>query len=322
MPVYNPNTTVQTDAAGAWLVGELERLYPKLYEPLASVTFHQHLQFRPDIGMWDEFHSFARIAYAAPGAGQLVTNWSDGIGTEVLGIDVETEKLVGGIKAWRRKLSYSVEELQKSIQLNRPLDQQKLAALMLAYSMDMDRMAYVGDVGAGFGGLFNAAEVTNLAPVANGAGGTPDADSKTPEEILGDVNEVIQSAWEQSAYTSAPETLLISPRLFTSLNRRLMPGPVAMSVLTYLKDNTLLNRLTGKPLDIQPVKWAAGIGAGGSDRMTAYTNDVDKVRMIGMVPQPLGQLEIKDAAFHQHYRATWGGLEIVYPETMAYRDGL
>lgn len=67
MPVYNPNTTVQTDAAGAWLVGELERLYPKLYEPLASVTFHQHLQFRPDIGMWDEFHSFARIAYAAPG---------------------------------------------------------------------------------------------------------------------------------------------------------------------------------------------------------------------------------------------------------------
>ena len=42
MPVYNPNTTVQTDAAGAWLVGELERLYPKLYEPLASVTFHQH----------------------------------------------------------------------------------------------------------------------------------------------------------------------------------------------------------------------------------------------------------------------------------------
>ena len=62
--------------------------------------------------------------------------------------------------------------------------------------------------------------MTNLAPVANGAGGTPDADSKTPEEILGDVNEVIQSAWEQSAYTSAPETLLISPRLFTSLNRR------------------------------------------------------------------------------------------------------
>lgn len=322
MPVYNPNAIAQADAAGAWLVGELERLYPKLYEPLASVTFHQHLQFRPDIGPWDEFHSFARIGYAAPGAGQLVTNWSDDISTEILGVDVETEKLLGSIKAWMRRVSYSVVELEKSIKIGRPLDQQKLSALMLAYNMDMDRMAFSGDAGAGFGGLFTAAEVTNLAPVANGAGGTPDAASKTPEELLNDINEGIESVWEQSGYTSAPETMLISPGLFNHLNRRLMPGPVAMSVLTYLKDNTLLNRLTGNPLNIQPVKWAAGIGAGGTDRATFYTNDIDKVRMIGTVPQTIGQLEVRNAHFHQHYRATWGGLEIVYPETIAYRDGL
>lgn len=44
--------------------------------------------------------------------------------------------------------------------------------------------------------------------------------------------------------------------------------------------------------------------------------------MIGTVPQTIGQLEVRNAHFHQHYRATWGGLEIVYPETIAYRDGL
>lgn len=56
------------DSAGAFLVGELERLDQELHMPLASVTWSRDIDLREDVSIADEVSSFTNSTFAAAGA--------------------------------------------------------------------------------------------------------------------------------------------------------------------------------------------------------------------------------------------------------------
>ncbi|MFX5743220.1 major capsid family protein, partial [Acinetobacter baumannii] len=66
-----------------------------------------------------------------------------------------------------------------------------------------------------------------------------------------------------------------------------------ISVLEYLKQNTISNSINGRPLNIQPLKWLYQRGAANADRMVAYTKEQDKVRF-PLVPLQRTPLEYRD----------------------------
>ncbi|MFX6226329.1 major capsid family protein, partial [Acinetobacter baumannii] len=69
----------------------------------------------------------------------------------------------------------------------------------LKRNMDIDQIVYYGDSQLGFTGLVNSTSaVGSVTNVANGANGTPQWNTKTPDEILADVNEILTSAWQAS----------------------------------------------------------------------------------------------------------------------------
>ena len=101
-----------------------------------------------------------------------------------------------------------------------------------------------------------------------------------------------------------------------------------MSILEYLKNNTISNSINGKPLVIQPLKWLTGTtrggqgpGAGGADRMVAYTKDPMRVRF-PLVPLQRTPVEYRDLRQLTTYFGRLGAVEIVYGETIGYRDGI
>src|SRR6185503_16890258 len=55
------------DGLGAFLIGELERLDPKLHEPLVSVTWSRDIDLRTDVSVADETSSFTNSSFAAAG---------------------------------------------------------------------------------------------------------------------------------------------------------------------------------------------------------------------------------------------------------------
>ena len=79
--------------------------------------------------------------------------------------------------------------------------------------------------------------------------------------------------------------------------------------------------VNGKPLDIQPSKWAVGRGVSGADRMMAYTQSESRVRM-PLVPLQRTPLEYRDLRQLTTYFGRIGAVEWVYPETAYYADGL
>lgn len=305
------------DSAGAFLIGELERLDQNLHEPLASVTWSRDIQLREDVSIADELSSFTNSAFAAAGgASPNGKSWIGKDATSIAGIALDIGKTATPLTLWGMQLGWTIPELESAQKLGRPVDQQKFKGMQLKYQMDVDEQVYIGDSALGLSGLVNASVVTNTSNAVTGTWSTA-----TPAQILADVNELLNSVWAASAFAVCPDELRLPPVQYSQLVSTLISQAGNISVLEFLRNNSLSNSINGRPLNIQPLKWLTGRGAAGKDRMIAYTNDMERVRF-PLVPLQRTPLEYRGIHQLTTYFGRLGGVEFVYPETIGYRDGV
>lgn len=321
------------DSTGAFYVGELERLDQTLHMPLAAVSWGRDIDLREDVTIADEVSSYTLSTFAAAGGlgtGNGIGNGKSWIGkdtTQMTGVGLDISKPVNPLRLWGMELKYTIPELESAAQIGRPIDQQKYEGMQLKYQMDIDEQVYIGDSSFTDGGLLNNTNVTatNL-PV--GASGLTTWANKTPQEILNDVNLALTSVWATSAWAVIPSRLLIPPTQFGLISTQNISQAGNVSILKYIQENNLLTTTGRGKLDIFPVKWAIGAGAGGTvgtenghDRMIVYSKDKNRVRfpMTLMQRTPIQY----DSIYHKTtYFCRLGRVEVVYPETIGYFDGL
>ncbi len=145
--------------------------------------------------------------------------------------------------------------------------------------------------------------------------------NKSPDEILADVNAELAASWLASAYAVCPGKLLLPPNQFSYIASRKVSSAGNVSILKFLKENSIALNINGQELDIQPLKWLAGAGGGGSDRMVVYTNDESRVRF-PMVPIRRETAYYLGIKFIAPYIWAFGQVEMPYPETVGYADGI
>lgn len=323
------------DSTGAFYVGELERLDMKMHEPLAAVTWGRDIDLREDVTIADDVSSFTLSTFGSVGGlgtGNSIGNGKAWVGknaTEIAGLSVDIAKIPHPLRPWALELAYTIFELEAAAKLGRPIDQQKWQGLQLKHQMDTDEQVYIGDLTTGDTGLLNNSLVTDVNNLPNGAGGHPQWTTKTPQEILADVNFALTTVWAASAWAVMPKNILIPPAQYGYISTQLVSTAGSQSILKYLRENNLIAQSVGpNALEIYPVKWAIGSGAGGTigtlgtvDRMTVYTRDIDRVRF------PMTMLQRTpvqyDGLYHKcTYFGRLGVVEVVYPETVGYFDGL
>lgn len=304
------------DSAGSFLVGELERLDQKLHMPLASVTWSRDIMLREDVSIADELSSFTNSSFAAAGGpSPNGKNWIGKDATAIAGMQLDIGKTASPLTLWGMELGWTMPELASAQALGRPVDQQKFAGMNLKYQMDIDEMVYVGDGLIGYTGMLNNANVTaSNAVTGNWA-------TATPDQILADVNTFLNSVWAASAYAVCPSKLLLPPLKFSYLVSTKVSTAGNISILEYIKNNSLSNSINGVPLDVQPLKWLTGRGVSNADRMVAYTNDMDRIRF-PLVPLQRTPLEFRGIAQLTTYYGRMGVVEIPYLETIGYCDGI
>jgi hypothetical protein len=329
------------DSTGAFLVGELERLDQTLHEPLAAVTWGRDIDLREDVTLADEVSSFTNSTYGASGSlgtgsgitstgpGKSGKSWIGKNTDQIAGISLDISKTTFPLNLWAMEIKYTIPELESAAKLGRPIDQQKYEGLQLKHQMDIDEQVYVGDGAYGLYGLVNqpSTVVSNVTSVATSGGNTTWA-TKTPDDILADVNEILTSVWTTSAYAVVPSRLLVPPAQFGLISTMKVSTAGNVSVLKYIQENNLLTTSGRGKLDIYPAKWLVGAGSGGTlgtagtvDRMVAYTKDKKRVRfpMTLLQRTPIQY----DSLYHKTtYFARLGAVETVYGVTIGYRDGL
>ncbi len=320
------------DSGLAFFVNQLSKLDPKLYEPLYSTTYMRDLKLREDVSLGNESTSFIQHTIAAGGTLSSGSATGNGIpyingGTTALnGVNIDGQMITSPLRPAALTLSYSKLELMKAQQAGFNLDTSKFNAINIKYQMSADQMAYIGDAdlntsGSAVTGLLNSSSVTNVSDVVAGASTSKAWSAKTPAEILADVNSLIESVWAASGFAVCPDTLLLPPVQYGYIATQTVSTAGSVSILTYLEQNSISLRVNGRALKILPVKWLAGRGASSTDRMVAYTNDYDRVRF-PMVPIAGFEPSYRDLMYSRPYVWALGQTEIVYAETIGYRDAI
>lgn len=322
------------DSTGAYLVGELERLDQTLHEPLVSTTWPRDIDLREDVTIADEVSSFTLSTYASAGSlgtGNGIGNGKAWIGKttdQISGVDVDLAKLPFPLRPWALEIKYTILELESAAKIGRPIDQQKYNGMKLKHDMDTDEQVYIGDTSTGDTGLINNSLVTNVTNLPVGDSGSALWSSKTPDEVLADFNFAITSVWTASAYAVMPNRVLLPPAQFGALATAKVSDAGNVSVLKYVEENNVATRSGQGRLEIVPCKWNVGAGVGGAigtanghDRMVVYTKDKERVRF------PMTLLQRTPVQFESIYHKTTyfcrlGVVEVVYPETVGYFDGL
>ena len=318
------------DSTGVFFVNELERLDQTLHEPQVNITWMRDIDLREDVTIGDDSSSFTQSTYGSPG-GIVSTgiNWMSKEADAVTGPSVDIGKIAQPLIPWGTEVKYTQLEVASAAQAGRPIDQQKYAAMQLKDQMDTDQMVYVGDstFGTGYTGLVNSAAVT-ASFAAVGASGSTLWVNKTPSEILADIDAVCYNTWYATGGAVFPDRVLIPFDKEAYIASQLISGAGSSSILSFVMANSLCNRRNGRPLDIQSTKWMQGEGVGGTpqvpgtvDRMMAYTRNINFVRypLTSMVRTPI---QYRSQWISSTYMNKKGVMEVVYPENMAYEDGI
>ena len=168
--------------------------------------------------------------------------------------------------------------------------------------------------------MVNSAAVT-ASNVAVGASGSTLWSTKTPDEILADVNTLLTATYLASGTAIVPDELRLPPVQWSYLVSQKVSNAGNVSILEFLRNNSMCNAANGRPLNIQPVKWLTGRGVGGANRIICYTKDKDRVRY-PLVPLQRTPIEFRGIYQITTYYGRCGQVELVYPETLQYADGI
>lgn len=324
-PVQMTDSAVGTGLA--FLTGELEKRDPKLHEPLTSVTWMRDIVADTG-GGWLEYTSNFFVDYASTGSQS-----SGLVGSETNDIPVMQANITKDnyrVFSWANILRVPFIGQQFMNQIGRSLDDILDKGIKLNWNKDIDQVVYEGFPDLDVYGLVNNPAIT-AQTVDIKAGGTPGtaADylwkNKTADEILNDVNALINQTWMDSEYdlSGMANHILIDPVSYAMITTRKVSEAGNVSILTYLLDNNIAKN-QGRDIFIAPCRWCTGAGVGATNRMMAYVNDVDKVKIDLPVTlsRVMTQPVVQQLAYLTAYAGQIGQVKFLYTQCARYADGI
>jgi hypothetical protein len=319
-------TTDAATAGGmAFLIGELEKRDPKIREPLTSVTWARDIVAKTG-GGWVEFTSTYNVSYAVPGGNQsgLINGETNAI--PIMQADVGKD--IYKVFTWANILKIPFVDQAKLQSIGRSLDDILDKGIRLNYNKAIDQNVYMGFPTAGTTGLINDPNVIHGAAAADAVtGGSTKWATKTPDEILFDINQAMVAGWASSEYdlSGMPNHILIPPAQYAMLVGTKISLAGNMSILQFLLENNI-GRNQGIELVIAPSRWCIGAGAGdpATDRMVAYVNDEDRVYfdLTVALSRIMTQPSVENLAYLTAYASQIGVVKYLYFQCVRYVDGI
>ena len=317
-----------TDAAiasgSAFLVSELEKRDPKIREPLTSVTYTRDVPMKSG-GGWIETISALNIDYGVTGGSGLGAVQAGGANSvPVIQANLDKDTFKSHVFSSIMRIKFI--DMQKENITGRSLDKMLQDGIRLNYDKHMDQNTYIGISEYGTQGILNKTGVTQTNVATGAAGGTTWA-TKTPDEILADVNEAISDVWEAAGndLRALPNHIIIPFKQYNDIATRKVSALADKTILTYLLENNVASK-NGKELVIGATSYCKGAGAGttATDRMCVYVHDDNFIAEEELVPlsRTMTQPNINALAYDSVYMANISEVEFFYLQTIGYFDGI
>ena len=298
---------------GAVLISELEKRDPLIREPLTSVTYHRDVPMKVG-GGWVEFVTALNMDYGLTGgSGDGAVHAPGANSVPVIQANMDKDTFRSHVFSIVMRILFI--DMQRQNITGRSLDKMLSDGVRLAYDKHMDLNCYKGMAQYGTTGLLNNEKVTQ-SNVVQGAGSDTKWKTKTPEEILTDINTAITETWEASGYDldALPNHIILPYEQYNY---------IATSKVSSLAEKTIATQ-HGRGLVIGATAYCKGAGAGSTDRMAVYVHSDRFLAMEELVPlaRTMTQPNVDAVAYDSVYMANVSEVETFYTQTIRYYDGI
>lgn len=321
------NNVFAMDAAGvasgnAFLTSELEKRDTLIRKPLTSVTYPRDIVVQTG-GGWVDYVSALSVAYGLTGgAGNSPVTAGGANGLPI--VQASLDKGVYKAHVFAVALRIMFQDMQRSNFIGRSLDQLLQDGVRLSYDKHMDMSVYVGLDEYDTTGLVNNPNAVETT-VAEGASSTTYWADKTPDEILNDVNTALLTTWAAAEYDEAavPNHILLPYKEYNYIMTTKVTDLATETIFDFLMKNNVASK-NGGDLFIGATRWCTGAGTSGTDRMVVYINHERFVKVEELVPlsRVMSAPNVANVCYDTAYMANISEVEIFYPQTITYWDGI
>lgn len=230
-------------------------------------------------------------------------------------VDVFGEEASVKVKGIGDSYGYSIQEIRASQRAGKQLDQRRATQARRAHDEMMNTMALKSNPKDGTNGLLDYEGITEVT-LSNGASGSKTWASKTVDEILKDVNDMVNAVMEPTHAREVPDTLLLPIAQYNDLANRRVGNDGTTTLLKYILDNSPY---------IKKIDWLSelkGFGAGNTNRAMVGKFDPEHITL--EIPQPFEQFDAQQEGmeFTIPCHSECAGTIIYYPLAFAYADGI
>lgn len=250
--------------------------------------------------------------------------WFHGNAHDVPKVELTREKFETSVSMAAIGYGYTLEELGTAQLLGMNLTSDKASAARRVAEEKIDGVAFVGDAAKGFTGLVNASGPTATTAPADGTGSATNFASKTPDQILRDINGQLTGIFVGTLGVEMADTLLLPYSVLLDLSTRRIDAVNQTTILEWIEKNNIYTRTTGQPLIIRGVfGYLDTAGASSTKRMVAYRRSPEVLKM--HIPMPFRFLPVWQTGpmrFDVPGIFRLGGVDIRRPKSVRYLDGI
>lgn len=310
-------------SAGAFLVSELEKRDPIIRKPLTSFTYPRDININTG-GGWVDYTSAMSVAYGITNGaenGPVHAGGANGLPI----VQVSVDKGVYKAHVFAAALRVMFVDMQRANYIGRSLDQLLQDGMRMSYDKHMDANVYIGLSEYGTTGLVNNPDAVETTVAATGTSSGTAWSTKTPQQILDDINKAITTVWAAAEYDEAaiPNHILLPYEQYTYILNTMVTDLATETILDFVMKNNVATKRGGS-LFIGATRWCKGAGTSGKDRMVVYVNHERYVNVEELVPlsRVMSAPNVTNVCYDTAYMANLSEVQVYYPQTIAYFDGI
>lgn len=293
-------------------------------EPTVYQTVYQDLQYSQLIPIDTTAPEWiSTITYfSVDGVGKA--DWFSAKGQDVPRVELSRDKAETTVGMGAIGYGYDLEEIAKAMMVGINLTNDKAALARRIAEEMIERVAFGGDTAKGFLGLVNQTTPTADTVPADGTGSATAFASKTPDQVLRDVNAALTGVDTDTRGTELADTVLLPMSVLSGIGTRRIDAVNQVTLVNWIKENNIYTLQTGQPLTIRGVRgFLDAAGAGSTARMVAYRRDPNVLKM--HIPMPfrfLNAMQVGPLAYEVPGIMRLGGVDVKRPKAIRYRDGV
>lgn len=316
------NQIITQDApqrAFGFLIAQATRIEAEVYR-----TAYQEIQYQDVIPVdtsgpeWVDAITY--FSSDAVGAAQ----WFNGHAQDVPNVELLREKFSTSVSMAAIGYRYSYEELQKALLYGINLTNDKGVAARRVAEEFTDKIAFSGDATKGYTGIVNNASVAATTAPADGTGSTTTFSTKTPDQILRDVNGQLTGQFTGTFGNLVADTILFPYSVLLDLSTRRIDSVNQTTILEWIERNNIYTRTTGRPLTIRGLfGYLDTAGASSTKRMVSYKKDPSVLKL--NMPMPFrfwNPWQIGPMLYEVPGTMRLGGVDVKLAKGIRYLDGI